>query len=83
MVTIMKKQKIEKSLVGIFKNMGENIPGGNFIGGNFPGGSFPDTVPDRWYTEYPMLVLSTFFTCKGLGFKLVLNISHISFSVKL
>ena len=52
MVTTMKKQKIEKTLVGIFKNMGENIPGGNspggnFIGGNFPGGSFPDTVPDR------------------------------------
>ena len=52
MVTTMKKQKIEKALVGIFKNMGENIPGGNspggnFIGGNFPGGSFPDTVPDR------------------------------------
>ena len=36
----------------MFKNMGENIPGGNFLGGNFPrgslmggnfsGGSFPD-----------------------------------------
>ena len=23
----------------MFKNMGENIPGGNFLGGNFPGGS--------------------------------------------
>ena len=40
--------------MGIFKNMGGNIPGGNFMGGNFPGGSlmggnfpggsFPDTV---------------------------------------
>ena len=40
----------------MFKNMGENIPGGNFLGGNFPrgslmggnfpGGSFPDTVDD-------------------------------------
>ena len=38
--------------MGIFKNMGVNIPGGNFLGnspggssisGNFPGGSFPDT----------------------------------------
>ena len=33
----------------MFKNMGENIPGGNFprgslMGGNFPGGSFPDTI---------------------------------------
>ena len=31
----------------MFKNMGENIPGGNFprgslMGGNFSGGSFPD-----------------------------------------
>ena len=38
-VTIMKK-KI-KTWVGIFKNMGGNIPGGNFLGGNFPGGNFP------------------------------------------
>ena len=52
-VTIMKKKKKLKTQVGIFKNMGGNIPGGNFpggnfpggslIGGNFPGGSFPDT----------------------------------------
>ena len=27
--------------MGIFKNMGGNIPGGNFLGGNFPGGNFP------------------------------------------
>ena len=27
--------------VGMFKNMGGNIPGGNFLGGNFPGGNFP------------------------------------------
>ena len=49
-VTIMKK----KTRLGIFKNIGENIPGGNFpggnspggclMGGNFPGRSFPDTV---------------------------------------
>ena len=48
-----KKQKMQKSLVGIFKNMSGNIPGGNFpgvnssgwslIGGNLPGGSFLDT----------------------------------------
>ena len=25
--------------MGIFKNVGGNIPGGNFLGGNFPGGS--------------------------------------------
>ena len=35
--------------MGIFKNMGGNIPGRNFpggslMGGNFPSGSFPDTV---------------------------------------
>ena len=39
----MKKTKNVKTRVGIFKNMGENIPGGNFLGENFPGGSFPDT----------------------------------------
>ena len=38
-VTIMKKTKNLKTRVGIFKNMGGNIPGGNFLGGNFPGGS--------------------------------------------
>ena len=53
-VTIMKKQKILKTWVGIFKNMGGNIPsgdflsgnspGGNLIDGNFPGSSFPDTI---------------------------------------
>ena len=42
-----------KTRVGMFKNMGGNIPGGSFpggnfpggslMGGNFPGGSFPDT----------------------------------------
>ena len=37
-VTIMKKTK-KKIRVGMFKNMGGNIPGGNFLGGNFPGGS--------------------------------------------
>ena len=48
-VTIMKKTKKLKTRVGIFKNMGGNIPGGNFPGGslmngNFPGRSFPDTL---------------------------------------
>ena len=37
----MKKTKIVKTRVGIFKNMGENIPGGNFLGGNFLGRNFP------------------------------------------
>ena len=43
--------------MGIFKNIGENIPGGNFPGwdspggslivGNFPGGTFPSgSFPD-------------------------------------
>ena len=36
-VTIMKKQKN----LGMFKNMGGNIPAGDFLGGNFPGGNFP------------------------------------------
>ena len=40
MVTIMKKTKKLKTRVGIFKNMGGNIPGDNFLGGNFPGGNF-------------------------------------------
>ena len=35
-VTKMEKQKIFKILVGIFKNMGGNIPGGNFRCGSFP-----------------------------------------------
>ena len=26
----------KKTLVGIFKNIGGNIPGGNFLGGSFP-----------------------------------------------
>ena len=30
-VTIMKKQKINKTRVEIFKSMGGNIPGGNFL----------------------------------------------------
>ena len=43
-----------KTQVGMFKNMGDNIPGGNFpdgnflggslMGGNFPGWRFPDTL---------------------------------------
>ena len=42
------KTKNLKTRMGMFKNMGGNIPGGNFpggslLGGNFPGGSFPDT----------------------------------------
>ena len=40
-VKIMKKQKIRKIQVGIFKNMGGNIPGGNILGENFPGGNSP------------------------------------------
>ena len=53
-VIIMKKQKKIKTRVGMFKNMGGNIPCGNFLGedfsggslmgGDFPGGSFPDTI---------------------------------------
>ena len=43
----MKKKKIQKTGVGIIKNMSGNIPGGNFpgwgnINGNISGGSFPD-----------------------------------------
>ena len=36
-VMIMKKQKILKTRVGIFKNIGGNLPGGNLLGGNFTG----------------------------------------------
>ena len=35
------KTKKLRTLVGMFKNMGGNIPGGNSLGGNFPGGNFP------------------------------------------
>ena len=50
-VTIMKKTKNWKIRVGIFQNMGGNIPGGNILGGNFPGrnlpsGRCPDTL--KW-----------------------------------
>ena len=38
-MTMMKKKKL-KTRLGIFKNMGGNIPDGNFLGGNFPGGEF-------------------------------------------
>ena len=47
--TIMKKQEKLKTRVGMFKNMGRNIPGGNFPVGNFPGGSFPDTDINNKY----------------------------------
>ena len=30
-----------KTRVGMFKNMGGNIPGANLLGGNFSGGNFP------------------------------------------
>ena len=56
-MTVAIKKKL-KSRVGIFKNMGGNIPGGKFLGGNFPGrslmggnfpgGSFPDTILNKW-----------------------------------
>ena len=45
----------------MFKNIGEDIPGGNLMGGNFPGGefdgrdfpggSFPDTVLNKYFFE--------------------------------
>ena len=38
-VTIMKKQKNQKTRVGIFENMDVNIPVGNFLDGNFYGGN--------------------------------------------
>ena len=38
------KTKNLKTRVGMFKNMGGNIPRGNCLGGNFPGRSFPDNV---------------------------------------
>ena len=40
-MTLIKNKKIKKALVGIFKNMGGNIPGGNFLVGNFPGVNSP------------------------------------------
>ena len=59
----MEKLK-KKTQVGIFKNMGGNIPGGNFLGGNAPrgsligenfwGGSFPDT--DQYKHSLALLI---------------------------
>ena len=40
-VAIMKKQKNQKTRVGIFENMDVNIPVGNFLGGNFYRGNSP------------------------------------------
>ena len=42
------KTKKLKTRVGIFKNMGGNIPGRNFLGGNFPDGNFPRGEFDGW-----------------------------------
>ena len=47
-VTMMKKQKKIKTRVGMFKNMGGNIPGWNFLGGKFPDGNFPGGEFDGW-----------------------------------
>ena len=35
------KVKNLKTRVGMFENMGGNIPAGNFLGGNFPCGKVP------------------------------------------
>ena len=40
LVTIMKKTKKLKTRVGMFQNMGGNIPGGNFLGGKYSGLEF-------------------------------------------
>ena len=34
--------------MGMFKNMGGNIPGGNFLGGNFPGREFDRREFSGW-----------------------------------
>ena len=57
------KTKNKKSRVGMFKNMGGNIPGGDFLGGNspggnFPGGSFPDTTKNKAKKEEEDLLRS-------------------------
>ena len=51
-----------KTRVGMFKNIGGNIPGGSLMGGNFPrgslmgenfpGGSFPDTVLNKYFIKF-------------------------------
>ena len=57
-VAIMKKTKNLKTRVGIFKNMGGNIPGGNF-----PGRSFPDTkININIQHQYPNQVKIFVFT---------------------
>ena len=37
-----------KTRVGMFKNIGGNIPGRNLLGGNFPDGNFPRGEFDGW-----------------------------------
>ena len=45
-----------KTRVGMFKNMGGNIPGGNLLGGNFPGRNFPGgSFPDTLINQYPQI----------------------------
>ena len=46
-MTMMKKKKL-KTRLGIFKNMGGNIPDGNFLGGNFPAGEFDGWKLSGW-----------------------------------
>ena len=51
-----------KTRVGMFKNIGGNIPGGSLMGGNFPGGSlmgenfpggsFPGTVLNKHFIKF-------------------------------
>ena len=68
-VTIMKK-KTKKTRVGIFENMGGNIPGGNFPGGNFlegslMGGNFQVGVlliPLQDFHVYSSVFLTLYFT---------------------
>ena len=73
-VTIMKK-KPKKTRVGIFENMGGNIPGGNFLGGNFPGGNFLEgslmggnfqvgvlLIPLQDFHVYSSVFLTLYFT---------------------
>ena len=68
-MTMMKKTKNLKTRLGIFKNMGGNIPGGNFLGGNFlggnfPGGNFPRTVYiNRFIFNCSMVCIVVFIHC--------------------
>ena len=53
----MKKQKNEKAQVGIFKNMGDNIPGRSFLGEIHQGGVWLVEISRVGVFQIPIKIL--------------------------